>query len=315
MSDHASPRARSFFWSKLFVGGLVLCTAALTVAGISAHYFDLGADWNATLDMICAGAFAGIAAFALATSQMAAAMAQALRGKPQFQTAFGFACACAVICGLISVGGAHMGALVLGLDWRVVDLGGFLLAFVKPAMSVVIEAAGEAARADADEAKAKAEAEEAARIERLKAMDLESAERRAMIQSGAATQDGPASPPPAAPINLASEREKRAQPPAKPKAKPSGKGAKIAAAVMGSAAALTGAAAAEPAAITRPAQPEPQARTPSFEEMDRAIGELTARGALVSERSLARHIGVRRIDIRRAKIAYGVKTLPPSGSA
>lgn len=138
--------ARSFVLARWLVAALVVCTALLTVSGIAAQYFDLGPKWNSIIRMCCAASFAGIAVFALATSQVAASMAQTLSKSDGHKLAFRMAVACTLVTGAISVGGAHMGAVALGLDPLLVDIGGFLLAFVKPSMSYVSEACAEIAR-------------------------------------------------------------------------------------------------------------------------------------------------------------------------
>lgn len=141
--------ARSFILARWLVAALVVCTALLTVSGIAAQYFDLGPDWNTRLEMACATSFAGIAVFALATSQVAASMAQTLSKSAEHRIAFRMAIGCTLVTAAISVGGAHMGAIVLGLDPFLVDAAGLCLAFVKPCMSFVSEACAEIARAEA----------------------------------------------------------------------------------------------------------------------------------------------------------------------
>lgn len=162
--------ARSFVLARWLVAALVVCTALLTVSGIAAQYFDLGPEWNARLEMACAASFAGIAVFALATSQVAAAMAQTLSKSKEHKLAFRMAAGCTLVTGAISVGGAHMGALVLGLNPVLVDIGGLLLAFVKPCMSFVAEACDEIERA-------------AALVEKRREQEGEWALRRETIQA------------------------------------------------------------------------------------------------------------------------------------
>lgn len=281
---------RSFLWSRLFLIGLVASTAVLTVAGIAATYFQLGPEWDAALDGICAAAFAGIAGFALATSQMASAMAETLRGHAKHAAAFKLALLISVVCGLISLGGVHLAAVQLDLDWRLLDVGGFLLAFVKPAQSFVIEAARAASLADA-EAAAMREAE--LETERMRER-LASAERIAEARA-------PAPPPQiTAPtvVSFNAEREKR-----RPKKK---KGqarlAKAAAAAMAATAPLP-AFADQPPAIVQDAAPlaRPAGWKPSLDDLERASEELARRGINVSQRTLAAHMGCSRRQIRLAQ--------------
>lgn len=139
--------SRSFVLARWLVAALVFCTALLTVSGIASQYFDLGPEWNPRLKMACAASFAGIAVFSLATSQVAASMAQTLSKSEHHVAAFRMAVGCTLVTGAISVGGAHMGAIVLGLDPLLVDIGGLCLAFVKPCMSFVAEACDEIEKA------------------------------------------------------------------------------------------------------------------------------------------------------------------------
>lgn len=139
-------KARAFFWSRAAVGGLVISTASLAVVGVCAMFLDLPPDWAAFVRAVCVVSFACVAGFALGVAQVATAAAQTLQGKPEFLTAFKLALWCAVLTGCVSLAGVHLGwSLLTGHTdalppWWAVDLGGLGLAFVKPAMSFVIEA-------------------------------------------------------------------------------------------------------------------------------------------------------------------------------
>lgn len=177
---------KEYRFSWFLVGGLLVSTAALCFCGVFPLFLPMPADAALTLRFLCVFAFAAVATFALATSQVAMTAAQhALERRKDFPATFGCAVVCAVICGLVSIGGVHLSwtFLTLGnphlaamVGW--VDFGGFMLGVVKPLMAFVIEgrkrldkleaAEKDAAdralaekRADADRAAADARAAEA----------------------------------------------------------------------------------------------------------------------------------------------------------
>lgn len=281
---------RSFFWSRVFLLGLVASCAVLTVAGIAATYVDLPAEFaglEGSLDAICALAFAGIAGFALGVSQMAAAMAVTLRAPAHRQgplCAFNLAVGCSIICGFISLGGIHLGAERLGLDPFWLDVAGGALCLVKPTMAYLTEASREVSRL---EAIARAAASDAAfYADRDKGRDLEALRY---------------SQPPAQPQALPAPAPIRRQ--AKPRKRNRGVMRKVAEGVALAAAAATAGASA-PAFAEAPAPIQGEAKLanprPSFDDVDRAKAALEARGVQVSQSALAAHIGCSRNAVRRA---------------
>ncbi len=136
---------RDFTLAKLALWGLVLCTGALAVFGVLSLFGDVFPAVTPWLMSACILAFAGMAFSALCVSQAAAACAQVLDGA-KFRHARTVAWGCAVVTGLVSVAGVYLGDAVLRGHppsmppiWAMVT-GGFVLCFIKPAMSFVITA-------------------------------------------------------------------------------------------------------------------------------------------------------------------------------
>lgn len=160
-------------WSWLFVGGLLVSTGALCFCGVFPLFLPLEADAALALRTACVFAFAGVAIFALATSQVAMTAAQhALERRKEFPATFACSIACAVICGLVSIGGVHLswhfltiGRPDLQAMWVAVDIGGFLLGIVKPLMAFVIEGRKRLDRIDAAEKDAQERADARARTD------------------------------------------------------------------------------------------------------------------------------------------------------
>lgn len=160
-------------WSWLFVGGLLASTGALCFCGVFPLFLPLEADAALALRTACVFAFAGVAVFALATSQVAMTAAQhALERRKEFPATFACSIACAVICGLVSIGGVHLswhfltiGRPDLQAMWVAVDVGGFLLGIVKPLMAFVIEGRKRLDRIVAAEKEAQERADARARMD------------------------------------------------------------------------------------------------------------------------------------------------------
>jgi len=311
---------RSFFWSRVFVGGLVVCCAVLAVGGFLATFAILPAPWPSALRWLCVLAFAGVAGFSLGVAQMATAMAQALQGRPEHLIAFRLAIACAVLCGLVSLAGVHLGWCLIsgrrdGLpEWWVVDIAGALLGAVKPAMTFVIEACRSASRADVAAAKAAADALDRAAAERAADADRQASLRRAELAARApaaaadAATDAPEKAATAAPVaSLAAERAKRAsagQGACKGSGKAQGgahrggalKAAVAAAATLSAASAPALAHEAAAAPLSQPAATpaRPAGYLPSLDEIEQAREALHRRGIVPAFRSVAGHIGCSR---------------------
>lgn len=287
---------RSFFWSRVFLIGLVASCAALTVAGIAATYVELPAEFaglERSLDAICAIAFAGIAGFALGVSQMAAAMAVTLSGESHRKglfCAFNLAVACSLVCGFISLGGIHLGAERLGLDPLWLDIAGAALCLVKPTMSFITEAARQESEAQAAALTATTDA-----MFYADRADSRQLERDRLTKPEASAL--PAPEPKPAPVST--------RRPAKRK-KPSIARRAVAGVLMATAGA-GGVAHAEPAPGAGATEPTPISGVersgnprPSFDDVDRARGELERRGQNVTQDTLAAHIGCSRASVRRA---------------
>lgn len=292
-------KERSFIWSRVFLIGLVVSTAVLTVAGVLATYFValLPDGWEATLTLICAAAFAGIAGFAMATSQMAAAMAQTLKGRAGQRVAFWMAVGCAVATGLISVGGVHLGAGVLGLDPLWLDIAGGALVIVKPSMAFITQACRDAVAADAAAAEAAEHALDRAASERSANADREVLLARLKQQpsgEGAlpapANDERPALPTPTRRARRPKRRNRTAR--------------AAAAGVIATASALGGAAAfaeAPPAIVRADATPpRPAGYTPTLDEVEQAREALARRNLAPTQQAIADHIGCTRKGVRRA---------------
>lgn len=281
---------RSFLWSRIFLVGLVASCAVLTVAGIAATYVDLPAKWDGSLDAVCAVAFAGIAGFALGVSQMAAAMAVTLQGRREgVFCPFNLAVACSLVCGLISLGGIHLGAERLGLDPFWLDLAGGALCVVKPTMSYLTEAAREVStlavqsRADAAEAAFYADRSESRALE---AKRLETAAPAAL--PAPATSSAPP------PVRRQRTRNRR-------------KGRNLIAKAATTIAIATGMGAAALPAHGETAAPAPVTSTeriarpaPTLDDVERAREEMIRRGAKVTQETLAAHLGCSRKAVRKA---------------
>lgn len=136
---------RDFWLAKLSVGGLLISTAVLVVAGVLSLFGQIIGDWAPVLKAACILGFAGIAGFALAVAQAAASCAQVLDGE-EFTGARRVAYLCAAITGAVSLAGVYLGDAVLNghpvtlPPLEVMLFAGFLLAFIKPAMTFVITA-------------------------------------------------------------------------------------------------------------------------------------------------------------------------------
>lgn len=136
---------RDFMLAKISVGGLLLSTAVLVVAGVLSLFGELIGPLAPFLKGACILGFAGIAGFALAVAQAAASCAQVLDGD-EYAGARGAAYICAAITGAVSLAGVYLGDAVLNghpvtlPPLEVMLFAGFLLAFIKPAMTFVITA-------------------------------------------------------------------------------------------------------------------------------------------------------------------------------
>jgi len=167
-----------YTWSVFCTWGLTLCVAALTIAGVLAMFLDLDAQAAAEIRNFCVIAFAGVAAFALASANNAAAAAMHAisEGKTDWPT-LGPSVFCTVGFCLVSVAGVHMGWEIMAAsvgpghtlpDVWMVDLAGLYLAVAKPAMSWVIEGRRQM---DKKEAKAPEAAPPAIESDRPAALD------------------------------------------------------------------------------------------------------------------------------------------------
>ncbi len=260
----------------------------MAVVGILTMFNALPDDLVPFMRFVLIVAAAGVAAFALITAQMATAMAQVLLGSDEHRLALKLSIACALLCGLVSLAGVHLGWAVLSNHpedlppWWAVDLGGLGLMFVKPAQAFVIEAC---------------RAVERDRLNALHAADAErqdkAAERRAKLESDALErrrlEAAKNDTPPSSIVRLSDVRPKPH------------KGRRVVAAVMTGAAALTGAhgaAAVQPPQIEQAAQRPPEHRRPSMDEIDTAREALHARGQTPSYRTVAEHLCVRLCDVR-----------------
>lgn len=278
---------RSFIRAEASVLGLVVSTAALAVAGVLAFGPDPASQLGLSLKQACVIAFAGVIGFALWVSMAATQLAAILKGRAEHQVALKLAVGVAILCGMVSVAGAHLGfAVFRGAPeslpaWWAVDLGGLGLGFVKPAMAFVIQAGREVSRAEiaANEAHEAAEARAAA--DRSLAADAAARAERLALAAPAPAQIAAPSPAP------------------KPKPKPKvNRGARVA---MAAAAVLTPAAAGVAFADQAPApisqteiQAKPTGYRPSVDEIEQAREQLHRRGIVCSTRTVAAQIGCSR---------------------
>lgn len=136
-----------FGLAKAVLWGLVVCTGSLAVLGVLSLF-----DNDVARGPIIV-AFAGMVFCSLCISQVAAACAQHLDRRTPIARVLAYLCA--GVCGLASVAGVFLGDAVLRGDhpamppvWLMV-LGGFVLSFVKQAMSFVIAACESKQRLDA----------------------------------------------------------------------------------------------------------------------------------------------------------------------
>lgn len=156
----------TFRWAKAVLWGLVICTGALAVLGVLS-LFD-GAVARGPIIV----AFAGMVFCSLCISQVAAACAQHLDCRTPVARVLAYVCA--GVCGLASVAGVFLGDAVLRGDHpamppvQMMILGGFVLSFVKQAMSFVIAACEgkERDRATGADAVIRAKDERIAQLER-----------------------------------------------------------------------------------------------------------------------------------------------------
>lgn len=176
-----------FGLAKAVLWGLVGCTGALAVLGVLSLF-----DGDVARGPIIV-AFAGMVFCSLCISQVAAACAQHLDHRTPVARVLAYVCA--GVCGLASVAGVFLGDAVLRGDhpamppvWMMV-LGGFVLSFVKQAMSFVIAACEgkERDRATGADAVIRAKDERIAQLER--ALD------RALADAKKASQDKPVAQP------------------------------------------------------------------------------------------------------------------------
>lgn len=136
----------TFRFAKAALWGLVICTGALAVLGVLSLFGD-----GARGPIIAA--FAGMVFCSLCVSQVAAACAQQLTAKTPVARFLAYLCA--AVTGLASVAGVFLGDAVLRGDHPQLPpvafmiAGGFVLSFVKQAMSFVIAACERQARAEA----------------------------------------------------------------------------------------------------------------------------------------------------------------------
>jgi len=277
---------RDFMLAKISVGGLLLSTAVLVVAGVLSLFGELIGPLAPYLKGACILGFAGIAGFALAVAQAAASCAQVLDGD-KYAGARGVAYVCAAITGAVSLAGVYLGDAVLNghpvtlPPLEVMLCAGFLLAFIKPAMTFVITACEtkERGRIDATDAIVQAKDARIATLER----ELRDLTRRLGASESAASE-------PSQPTNVEVLDKRRPR---------GGKG--LGTAVAATAAALTPLAAtaheAQPAAIVQAAERAPEARQPALEEIEDARYQLNLRGVRPSLRTVAAHLNVRKCDI------------------
>lgn len=277
---------RDFWLAKLSVGGLLISTAVLVVAGVLSLFGQIIGDWAPILKASCILGFAGIAGFALWVAQSAASCAQVLDGE-EYTGARRTAYFCAGITGAVSLAGVYLGDAVLNghpvtlPPIETMLVAGFFLAYIKPAMTFVITAceSKERGRVDATDAIVQAKDARIATLER----ELRDLTRRL----GAAES---VSPEPSQPTNVEVLDRRRPR---------GGKG--LGTAVAATAAALTPLAAtaheAQPAAIVQAAERAPEARQPALEEIEDARYQLNLRGVRPSLRTVAAHLNVRKCDI------------------
>ena len=137
--------ARDFTLEKAAVLGLLLCTGALAVAGVLSLFGTVVLGAAPILKTVCIFAMAGMAGFSLFVAQSAASCAQLLDGDDVKHARF-IAYFCEIVTGLVSVAGVYLGDAILRghhaepPPLEAMLVGGFLLAFIKPAMSYVITA-------------------------------------------------------------------------------------------------------------------------------------------------------------------------------
>lgn len=185
-------KARDFRLAKLALWGLVLCTGALAVIGVLS-LFDGGASARGFIIT----AFAGMVFCSLCVSQVAAACAQMLDKSQPW--ARGLAFLCAAITGLASVAGVFLGDAVLRghppamPPVELMVVGGFVLSFVKQAMSFVITAC------EGKELVRVAGADDVLRVKDDRIAELE----RRLREAEKASQAKPQAPAPARPADRA----------------------------------------------------------------------------------------------------------------
>lgn len=294
---------RSYASTKAAVGGLIVSTAVLTVAGIAAMFLDLGDRAGAAFQFACVGALAAVAVFALFVSYDAARAARRCAGKPNARGTLRAAVFCAVVCGAVSLVGVHLAWLLLVESasptlrahlppWWVVDLGGLLLAIVKPMMGWVTE---ECEQLDAEERRAE-EAAEAVRRDAAAAAErtLRHEERLAQIAAGAASATRVAeTPPPAATVtDIATARPRRRNRMVET----------LALAGVAAMSANAAPAATPPAPIVETQAAPDAARLPRLTQDDirRAVAALDAKNVRVSYRNVAAELGRPRSQVERA---------------
>jgi len=132
--------ARDFKFAKFAVWGLLICTGVLTFAGVMSLFGDMFEGTAGPIKTVCILAFGGIAVFALAVCQAAAACAIYLKPGAARNVAW----VIAIVTALVSVAGVYLGDAVLNNHpaslppIEAMICGAVALAMTKPAMSAII---------------------------------------------------------------------------------------------------------------------------------------------------------------------------------
>jgi hypothetical protein len=271
---------RTFRLSKLSVFGLLGSTGVLVVAG----FLSLFDPTNPYLVGACVVGFTAIGFFSLCVSMAASSCAQVLWRSPDHAKLRWIAIACACVCGLASLAGVYLGDAVVArhpvhMPPTIFMLAvGFLLTFIKPAMSFVIGACEEIERGAAEAADTVLQAKDA-RIGQLEKRNRELED----LLSGIKRDLAEAHAKPALQTMAAPAVQARSAPPAH--------------------------ASPRRGAGRRTDVDEIVVRTPSWDEMKTACAAVRSRGEEPSLRNMAAACRVPRSRINRA-LVENKKTFP-----